>query len=194
AAPTCQILPADFPGHQNYCPYTADRKNGVWHGPDMAKAVQLAKASGTTHVPVTVLSSNDRQGKALGSYLARLLRQLGYRATVRDVSSNQYFTIIFHFNAHRKIQMGAFEPRGGDSPTPSTFSLPLLPCHSFYADPANTHNLAGFCDPHVDKLASQAQAVQLTDPAAARRRWARVDRIVTDQAPWAPLFDEVDTV
>jgi len=24
--------------------------------------------------------------------------------------------------------------------------------------------------------------------------WARVDRIVTDQAPWAPLFDQAGTV
>jgi hypothetical protein len=28
---------------------------------------------------------------------------------------------------------------------------------------------AGFCDPHLDDLASQAQAARLIDPAAARR-------------------------
>jgi len=28
ATATCQILPADFPGHQSYCPYTAGNKNG----------------------------------------------------------------------------------------------------------------------------------------------------------------------
>ncbi len=58
AVPTCQVLPADFPGHHNYCPYTADPKNGAWHRPDLARAVRLAKASGTTHVPVTVWSWN----------------------------------------------------------------------------------------------------------------------------------------
>jgi len=30
---TCQILPADFPGHQPYCPYTTGASNGAWHGP-----------------------------------------------------------------------------------------------------------------------------------------------------------------
>ena len=43
AAVTCQILPADFPGHQSYCPYTTGTKDGIWHGPDMAKARRLAK-------------------------------------------------------------------------------------------------------------------------------------------------------
>ena len=38
AVVTCQILPADFPGHQSYCPYTTGIKDGIWHGPDMAKA------------------------------------------------------------------------------------------------------------------------------------------------------------
>ena len=35
AAVTCQILPADFPGHQSYCPYAAGIKNGA--GPGMAR-------------------------------------------------------------------------------------------------------------------------------------------------------------
>jgi peptide/nickel transport system substrate-binding protein len=38
-------------------------------------------------------------------------------------------------------------------------------------------------------LARQAQAVQLTDPAAARRLWAQADHIVTDQAPYVPVLN-----
>jgi hypothetical protein len=36
-------------------------------------------------------------------------------------------------------------------------------------DYQNNDHGAGFCDPHLDDLASQAQAAQLTDPAAVRR-------------------------
>ena len=43
-------------------------------------------------------------------------------------------------------------------------------------------------------LHAGAQAAQLTDPAAARKLWARVDRIVTDQAPWIPLENTAPTV
>jgi hypothetical protein len=42
---------------------------------------------------------------------------------------------------------------------------------------------------HADQLASQAQAAQLTDPATARTLWAQVDHIITDQAPWVPIFN-----
>jgi peptide/nickel transport system substrate-binding protein len=70
-------------------------------------------------------------------------------------------------------------------PSPSTFFIPLLSCRS--ADEPGTNNWARFCDRHVDALTSQAQAAQLTDPAAARRLWAQADRIVTDQAPYVPI-------
>ena len=181
--PTCQILPAGYPSHQAYCPYTADPKDGTWHGPDLAKAVRLAHESGTTHVPVTVWNA---WGNPVGAYLVHVLRQLGYQATLRDASFDQIF--VAASNSSRKIQLGptGWEP---DIPTPSAFFLPELTCRSFYQDPANTDNLAEFCDPHTDKLASEAQAAQQTDPAAARRLWAQVDRVVTDQSPWVPVFN-----
>jgi hypothetical protein len=88
ATSTCQVLPAGFPGHQRYCPYTAGAKDGAWNGPDLAKAVRLARESGTTHVPVTVW---NEQGNPAGAYLVHLLRQLGYQATLRVVPVDQLF-------------------------------------------------------------------------------------------------------
>ena len=89
------------------------------------------------------------------------------------------------YNPRTKIQVSIGGGWGADFPSPSTFFGPLLSCQS--ADEPGTSNWAGFCDPHVDALASQAQAAQLTDPAAARRLWAQADRIVTDQAPYVPV-------
>ena len=96
-------------------------------------------------------------------------------------------------NSRRKIQLGpiGWEP---DIPSPSDFFLPVLTCRSFYQDPTSTWNLAEFCNRHADKLASEAQAAQQTDPAAARKLWASIDRIVTDQAPWVPVFTLSTTV
>jgi YVTN family beta-propeller protein len=188
ATPTCQILPADFPGHQSYCPYTTGPQNGVWHGPDLAKARRLAKESGTTNVPVTVWTFNDRANKAVGSYLVQLLKDLGYRAHLRAMTSDRLFTAVNNYRS--KIQVGGIVSWYADFPAPSDFFLPILSCHSFYVDPTNTGNWAGFCDPQADKLASQAQAAQPTDPAYARRLWAQVDRIVTNQAPWVPVYTD----
>jgi peptide/nickel transport system substrate-binding protein len=186
-AVTCQILPAGFPDYQRYCPYTAGPKDGFWHRPDLSKAKRLAKESGTTDVPVTVWS----ESKPVGAYLVRLLRRLGYRATLREVSYNRFNVLAS--NTHNKLQIGDLY-WAADFPTPSGEFLPVLTCRSFYRNPANTGNSAGYCNPRVDRLAGQAQAVQLTDPAAARRLWERVDRIVTNQAPWVPIFNPSPTV
>ena len=62
------MLPPGFPGYQGYCPYTAGTGDGAWHGPDMEKALRLARESGTTNMPVTVWSPDDPLTKAAGSY------------------------------------------------------------------------------------------------------------------------------
>jgi YVTN family beta-propeller protein len=189
-AVTCQVLPADFPGHQSYCPYTTGTMDGIWHGPDLAKARRLAKDSRTTNVPVTVWTLGGSGDKAVASYLVQLLKDLGYRASQRTVSPDRFFSMAA--NSHSNIQMG-LNAWGADFPGASDFFLPTLSCRSFYRDPSNTSNYAEFCDPHVDKLAGQAQAAQLTDAAAARSLWAQVDRIVTDQAPWVPILNRAST-
>jgi YVTN family beta-propeller protein len=186
AAVTCQLLPADFPGHRSYCPYTTGTKDGIWHRPDMAKARRLAKDSHTTNVPVTVWIHKDLASRALNSYLVRVLKDLGYRAHQRTVPDAQFYPAVS--NIHSKVQAG-LNGWGADYPTASEFFLPVLSCRSYYQD----SNEAEFCDPHADQLASQAQAAQLTDPATARRLWAQVDRLVTDQAPWVPILSFGDT-
>ena len=110
---------------------------------------------------------------------------------MRNVSIDQFFTAAG--NSSRKIQIG-LEGWGADFPTASNFFRPVLSCRSFNQNPASTINLAEFCDPHADELADQAQAAQQTDPAAARKLWASIDRIVTDQAPWVPLLTVAATV
>jgi YVTN family beta-propeller protein len=184
---TCQILPADFPDHKNYCPYTTGPKDGSWHGPDVKKALRLVKDSGTAGAPVTIWVLDGFAAKATGSYLVRLLKELGYRASLRITSPTRLFTKAGDFRS--RIQAG-FVSWGADFPTASNFFLPVLSCQSFNGDPTSNNNYAEFCDPHADKLAGEAQAAQLTDPATARKLWAQVDRIVTDQAPWIPVSNE----
>src|SRR6516225_10215706 len=190
AAPTCQILPAGFPSYQRYCPYTAGAKDGAWHGPDLAKAVRLAHQSGTTHVPVTVWTFKELANAGVNSYLVGLLKALGYRANLRTVPSGQFYATAR--NPGSKIQLG-LTGWFSDIPAASDFFLQVLTCRSFYHDPG-IYNFGGFCDPHADQLASQAQAAQQADPAAARTLWAQVDRVVTGQAPWVPIYNRSSTM
>ena len=192
ATPTCQILPAGFPSHRPYCPYTADAGDGVWHSPDMAKAVRLAHESGTTHVPVTIWTAEGGLANdEAKSYLLGLLTKLGYQATLRTLPLDQFFATAGH--ASRKMQIG-LSGWAAVIPTASDFFVPTLSCHFVDEAAARVSNLAEFCDPHADRLAGDAQAAQQTDPAAARRLWAKVDRLVTDQAPWAPILNRGESV
>ena len=59
----------------------------------------------------------------------------------------------------------------------------MLSRQSFNHHPPPSTNAAEFCDPHIDQLVNTAQAAQQTDPGAARKLWAQIDRLVTDQAP-----------
>jgi YVTN family beta-propeller protein len=189
ATSTCQVLPAGFPSHRPYCPYRADAGDD---SPDLAKAELLARQSGTTHVPVTILTTKGGLANdAVNSYLVGLLKKLGYQAILKTIPEELLFATAG--NSARKIQIGL----GGwlaAIPAPSDFFVPTLSCSSVDQHPTQTNNFAEFCDRHVDQLVNNAQAAQQTDPATARKLWAQVDSLVTDQAPWVPILNLRDSV
>ena len=72
---------------------------------------------------------------------------------------------------------------------------PILSCRSLHhVNPNGAVNQSGYCNPRADQLAGQAQALQPTDPAAARRVWEQLYRLVSNQAPVVPLFTQSPTV
>ena len=56
---------------------------------------------------------------------------------------------------------------------------------------AQNANPAEFCNPAIDREIARAQALQTSDPEAASRLWAKVDRDITDQAPWVAFANGV---
>jgi ABC-type transport system substrate-binding protein len=55
--PTCQILPPTLPGYQPSCPYTINPgASGAWQAPDLARARQLVRQSGTLGDKVTIVT------------------------------------------------------------------------------------------------------------------------------------------
>ena len=129
ATPTCQILPPGFPSYQRYCPYTAGAKDGDWHGPDLAKAVRLAHQSGTTHMPVTIWTFKEEANRGVDSYLVRMLKQIGYRASLHRVPMDKFYAAVV--KPSRKIQLG-LTGWIGDIPAASDYFLPVLTCRSTF--------------------------------------------------------------
>lgn len=192
AQPTCQILPPATPGYQPYCPYTINPSpSGAWTAPDLARAEQLVRASGTAGAKVTVVTGGFGTSipvQPTGRYLVSVLDRLGYRATL-DVITNPNAYVKRLYDSRQHAQLGWFSWYQ-DFPAPSDFIGPLLTCRSFVPNsPGGNLNAAEFCDPRIDAQITRATALGSSLPNAADALWARIDRELVNQAPWVPLYN-----
>jgi len=126
-------------------------------------------------------------GQAAGRYLVSVLRQIGYRASLRAIADPQtYWNTIS--NSRDQVQAGEFSWLE-DYPAPWDFFGPLLSCHSFLPGNPSNLNESEFCDLRMDAQFQQALAAQARSPNAARLPWADIDQKITGQAPWVPLYN-----
>jgi peptide/nickel transport system substrate-binding protein len=184
ASPVCQVLPPGFPGHEDYCPYTKD-PGAKWSAPDLEKAKQLVEESGTKGQKVTIIAEDKAVSKSIGVYLQSVLTELGYDTDVKPISPNIQFTYIQ--NTNNKVQMSITQWYQ-DYPAASDFLNILFGCSSFTEGSDSSINIAGFCDKEIDAKMQEALALGVTDPEAANKMWAEIDKAVTDKAPAAALF------
>jgi peptide/nickel transport system substrate-binding protein len=180
-APTCRILPPNFPGYEPGCLYAS----GGIHGIDRArKQVERAGAAGA-HVTVWTLSRIRQRGE----YMASLLRSIGFRADVKAINPGQtgpisYFTAVADPRNRAQIGFGGW---GADYPSAAGFIPPLLSCAAYVpTSPEMTTNLTGFCEPSIDAKMARATALQVTNPPAATLLWQEVERELLAQAPLVP--------
>ena len=180
--PTCQILPAAFPGYVPYCPYTR-HPGGTWTSPDLAKAHELIDRSGTAGSRVIVWSSPDAfpifPVAAVSRYFVGLLNELGYDAELRVVPKDEYERRVF--DPSRGVQV-ASAGWSTDYPAESGYLPPLLTCGSVF-------NIAQFCDRGIERQMKEATNLQLIDPLAAHDIWSSVEHDIVDLAPLVPLVN-----
>jgi peptide/nickel transport system substrate-binding protein len=180
-----------MPGYQPYCPYTLHPSpGGPWTAPDLSRAQQLVLTSGTRGDAVTVPSfQGGPPGPAAARYLASVLDQLGYRASVRSFSSSAYQS--FTYDSPDRMQLSYID-WSEDYPAPGDFIGPLFTCRSSVPDSAASVNAAEFCDPRIDTQVQQALTLQAQGLAAAAPSWAAIDHELVDQAPYVPLSNPRD--
>ncbi len=167
---TCQALPPSLAGYRRYCPYTVGpSKDGTWTAPDLERARRLVRASGTAGQTVTFWIPTFTQfGPSAGRYVVSVLESLGYKARYRFAPYPRTF------RDDVQVTVNGWSP---DFAVPGGFIDPTLTC-------AGPLNLAAFCDPSIDRAIARAHSLHTTDPGAESQHWARIDRKLTDQAPW----------
>ncbi len=191
ASLTCQVITPAFPGYRPYCPYTLHpNRAGTWIGPDLDRAKALVRRSGTQGMKVVVwagwgTTGFDRTTRPTARYVARVLDELGYDASVatlpvrnKDGSSSPYYDHVLDPRSRVQLGLATWAP---DLPTTSSLIQPLLGCGEYY-------NLARFCNPQVGELIQRAVSLEGSDKAAATRLWTESDHRVVDEAPWVPLL------
>jgi YVTN family beta-propeller protein len=177
----CQLLPPNTNGFRRYCPYTVHpNEQGTYNGPDLAEAKRLVAASGTNGQSVTLWFYDIPIGRANGAYLVSVLRSLGYRAQLRTVPHTG--------STWRPDRQAGVGGGSEDYPSANNFFSPLFTCRSYQPSrPSANWNTAAFCDSRIDDEMARARALQTSDPRAAAELWGKIDRELTDQAPWVVI-------
>ena len=121
---------------------------------------------------------------AVSRYFVKLLDSLGYHARLRTNADFGKFWVYVN-DSRNKAQMGAYFFDG--SPSPAAVTDPLR-CRSFVPNSGDNQNTAQYCSRELDARIERALRLQATDPAAAGRAWAAVDRHIVDQAPAISLL------
>lgn len=189
ASPACTFLPPGFPGHKDFCQYTqggsVDAPAKTWSAPDIEKAKALVQESGTAGAKVGIVTSDDEVNKQMGEYLQSVLNEIGYKATLKPISSNIQFTYIQ--NTKNKVHISVTQWYQ-DFPAAMDFEYILLGCESFTPGSDSSINIAGYCDKAHNKRMVDAMALGVTDQAAADKEWGEIDEIIMAQSPVAVAF------
>jgi YVTN family beta-propeller protein len=181
---TCQVLPPGLLGYRPYCPYTSSpNSTGTWTAPDLARARQLVRASGTAGQRVTVwLATDPHFRSAAARYVVSVLDELGYKARLRHTPDG--------FDEDKLHIQAIFSGWFPDFPAPSGMIEQTLTCASYTPMSSENLNEAEFCDRSIDREIARAQTLEPGDPAAARL-WIKIDHDLTDQAPWLSFANGV---
>jgi ABC-type transport system substrate-binding protein len=184
AVATCQMLPPKFPGCRWYCPYTSGPADGRYHGPDLAKAGKLVEASGTKGMPVNVYGPLVSAFPSINAYFKQVLGRLGYKVTLHQMP-NEDSTSEFLNNPHNHVQVQSLGWLV-DFPLASNFYDALVACGA-------VSNLSEYCNRELDQRAARATALEATDPGAALRAWAQIDRAVSNEALIVPTVNSSES-
>jgi peptide/nickel transport system substrate-binding protein len=173
ATPTQNVLPPTYPQYKKISLYTHD----------LAKAKQLVQQSGMAGMKVTVWGSNRSTSKAPVEYYTDVLNKMGFKATPKIIDASIYWTTIG--NQATKAQTG-FADWFQDYPHPLDWFDVLLNGQRI----TQTHN-NNYSNANVAAINSKIDSLKLKPSldAATNDEWAQVDKMVAQNALWAPFVN-----
>jgi ABC-type transport system substrate-binding protein len=174
------IVPPTMPGYEN-----PDLKP-LEYDPEKARQLiaesKYGDVSEFPDITFHVLGAGGATGRIIEAVVASYEEVLGVPI---EVQQTDWATFLSDLNRpDNPNQMWGGEAGWiADYPDPHDFLDILFRCES-------TQNHTGYCNPEVDALLDQAASEQ--DPDRREALYRQVEQIVVDEAPWVPLFFEVE--
>ncbi|MCW2976807.1 MAG: ABC-type oligopeptide transport system, periplasmic component [Actinomycetia bacterium] len=170
---TENVLPPTYPQYKKLALYPYD----------LAKAKKLIQDSGQAGATVTVWNHDRGSDPKATAYLTDVLNSIGLKAKEKVINSAVYWTTVG--NQATKAQIG-FADWFQDYPHPLDWFDVLL--NGDRITQTHNNNYANFDNKAVNaKIATLKKEPTLTD--AVNAQWASVDKMVDEQAPWAPFMN-----
>jgi peptide/nickel transport system substrate-binding protein len=167
---TQQILPPGMPGYKRIELYPHD----------LAKAKELLVKADPSDREITIWTDNESPNDEAGEYLEGVLKELGFKTTLKLINSDNYFGLIGN-ESTPNLDIG-FANWFEDYPHPNDFFQPLLSGESIVSTGAT--NLA-----RIDVPALNAEIERLGEGPLSPQveaEYAELDRKFMEQAPWVP--------
>ena len=148
--------------------------------PDLAKAKALVKQSGTAGAEGGRRREQTTRSARAWAPTCRACSTSRLRRRSRRSRTTSHFTYIQNTKNNVQISVTQWYQ---DYPAASDFLNVLLGCDSFHPGSDASINIAGFCNKEIEAQMKKALGLGITDPKAALKLWAEIDKKTTDDAP-----------
>jgi peptide/nickel transport system substrate-binding protein len=173
--PTENVLPPTYPSYKKIALY----------GHNLAKAKQMISAAGANGAKVTVWTRNVSDAVTAAQYYTSVLNQIGLNASLNVLPRATYYTTIGNVNTHAQTGWARWLE---DYPHPLDWFDVLL--NGNRITDQDNNNYSWYKNKKTDAQIESLKKAPILTPAV-NARWAKVEKQIMQQAPWAPWSNRV---
>ena len=173
--PTQNVLPPTYPSYKKLNLYPHN----------LAKAKTLINQAGANGAKVTVWTRNVSDAVTSAQYYTSLLNQIGLNASLNVLPRATYYTTIGNVNTHAQTGWARWLE---DYPHPLDWFDVLL--NGDRITDQDNNNYSWYKNKKTDAQIESLKKAPILTPAV-NARWAKVEKQIMQQAPWAPWSNRV---
>ena len=173
--PTQNVLPPTYPSYRKLNLYPHN----------LTKAKTLINQSGAKGAKVTVWTRNVSDAVTAAQYYTSLLNQIGLDASLNVLPRATYYTTIGNVNTHAQTGWARWLE---DYPHPLDWFDVLL--NGDRITDQDNNNYSWYKNRKTDAQIESLKKAPILTPAV-NARWAKTEKQIMQQAPWAPWSNRV---